>query len=101
MLRRMGQQRRLMRIAGAEHTLTIMEWETVVLVFGGRCAYCPSPWAEIDHVVPVVRGGGLVLGNVVPACKPCNVAKNARPLEDFCLERGLDANAIKRRATLV
>ncbi len=29
----------------------------------------------MDHLVPVVRGGKSVQGNLVPACKDCNSKK--------------------------
>lgn len=45
----------------------------------GRCGYCerPTPAGELtmDHRVPIVRGGRSVRGNLVPACRDCNVAK--------------------------
>jgi len=48
----------------------------------GRCGYCDRPTAPreltMDHRVPLVRGGRSTKGNVVPACKACNVAKKYR-----------------------
>jgi len=45
----------------------------------GTCYYCGGkfPPAELtmDHLVPVVRGGKSVQGNLVPACKECNNKK--------------------------
>ncbi|MGH7896815.1 MAG: HNH endonuclease [Candidatus Binatia bacterium] len=45
----------------------------------GICHYCGGRFAPqtltMDHVVPLVRGGRSTKGNVVPACKPCNVKK--------------------------
>ena len=46
---------------------------------GGRCHYCgcavePKDF-EIDHVIPVSRGGRSRLSNLVAACKPCNRSK--------------------------
>jgi len=31
----------------------------------------------MDHLVPLGRGGNSVRGNVVPACKDCNSAKQS------------------------
>jgi 5-methylcytosine-specific restriction endonuclease McrA len=78
--------------------LTAAQWGAIVEAFGGRCCYCGTGWSEIDHVVPVARGGGLTADNVVPACKACNVAKNARAFEEFCRDRGVDGGAILARA---
>lgn len=45
----------------------------------GLCHYCGKKFkvAELtmDHLIPIVRGGRTVEGNVVPACKDCNSKK--------------------------
>ncbi len=45
----------------------------------GICHYCGKKFRPeeltMDHVVPVVRGGKSVRGNVVPCCKDCNNRK--------------------------
>lgn len=94
MVRRLNQQRRAARAAKAACTLTPEEWDALVAAFDGCCAYCGRPWEEIDHIVPVSAGGGLTADNVLPACGACNVAKHARPFDDFCRARGLDPVAI-------
>ena len=47
----------------------------------GRCHYCGREVGArrltLDHVVPLIRGGKTVRGNVVPACKECNSAKQS------------------------
>ncbi len=53
---------------------------------GGICFYCGGKFkpAELtmDHLIPIVRGGKSVHGNVVPACKECNSKKKyLLPLE--------------------
>jgi 5-methylcytosine-specific restriction endonuclease McrA len=47
--------------------------------FQGRCAYCgvrPEK-LHIDHVVPIAKGGRHSIGNLLPACKTCNLSKHA------------------------
>ncbi|UNX53481.1 HNH endonuclease [Georgenia sp. TF02-10] len=40
------------------------------------CAYCGHPFAtEVDHVVPLSRGGTYDRDNLVAACKRCNAEK--------------------------
>ena len=62
-------------------------------VAAGRCHYCgasvPPKELTLDHVVPLVRGGHSTRGNCVPACKPCNSAKQSLlPIEwEAYLER--------------
>jgi 5-methylcytosine-specific restriction endonuclease McrA len=47
----------------------------------GHCYYCRRQVGArrltLDHVVPLIRGGRSVRGNVVPACKDCNTAKTS------------------------
>lgn len=42
------------------------------------CVYCEAPATEVDHVVPVSRGGTHALDNLVAACSQCNAEKNIR-----------------------
>jgi 5-methylcytosine-specific restriction endonuclease McrA len=45
----------------------------------GLCHYCrrrfPARALTMDHVVPIIRGGRSVKGNLVPCCKDCNDRK--------------------------
>jgi hypothetical protein len=50
---------------------------------GHRCEYCHAPEAvfnfpfEVEHVVPVLLGGGHDDANLALACRSCNVFKAA------------------------
>ncbi len=35
---------------------------------------------ELDHIVPLARGGAHTMANTACACRKCNIAKGARPL---------------------
>lgn len=45
----------------------------------GTCYYCGGKFKAdeltMDHLIPIVRGGRSIPGNVVPACKECNTKK--------------------------
>lgn len=45
----------------------------------GVCHYCGKKYKvdelTMDHLIPLVRGGKSVRGNLVPACKGCNNKK--------------------------
>ncbi len=47
-----------------------------------RCQYCNETFMKshltLDHVMPVVQGGGKSWENIVTACKPCNQKKGGR-----------------------
>jgi 5-methylcytosine-specific restriction endonuclease McrA len=49
---------------------------------GHRCQYCGAAAESIDHVVPRSRGGGHEWENVVASCRPCNVRKRDRMLDE-------------------
>lgn len=47
------------------------------------CAYCGGSATEIDHVIPIVRGGTHSIGNIVSACQTCNQHKSTRLLIEW------------------
>lgn len=52
---------------------------------GYVCTYCGDengPF-EVDHVVPVTRGGSNAPDNLCVACKPCNSSKGDRLLSEW------------------
>jgi 5-methylcytosine-specific restriction endonuclease McrA len=52
--------------------------------FDHPCAYCRADGdLHIEHVVPISRGGGHALGNIVPACESCNYSKRDHDPEDW------------------
>lgn len=69
--------------------LTLAEYVAVYVAFGGRCAYCSKSEAEngrrldLDHVLPLSRGGTNVAGNVAPSCRSCNSSKRNRTPEEW------------------
>ena len=55
---------------------------------GGMCIYCGSPAQQVDHVVPVAKGGRTFQSNGVCACSKCNRRKRDKLDQDF-LTRGI------------
>lgn len=58
--------------------------------FGGNCCYCnAAPATAQDHLIPMNKSSlGLhAWGNVVPACGPCNAAKQGRDWKDFMIQQ--------------
>lgn len=71
------------------------EREQVRLKYGGHCAYCGvllgDRW-HADHLEPVIRVAdervaeqidNHNLGNMMPACAPCNISKGRQTLEGW------------------
>jgi len=54
----------------------------------GLCHYCGGHFKPaaltMDHLVPLVRGGRSVRGNLVPSCKRCNNDKKSRLMLEWC-----------------
>ena len=40
------------------------------------CQYCGAPATEVDHVVPVSRGGSHHTSNLAASCSGCNAKRN-------------------------
>lgn len=52
--------------------------------WGGRCAYCgASRELQIDHLLPVSRGGGDEIQNLTLACVDCNKKKGTQTAAEF------------------
>ena len=52
--------------------------------FNHCCAYCGAGGdMQIEHVVPISRGGTHVLSNIVPACQDCNYSKTYKEVEPW------------------
>jgi 5-methylcytosine-specific restriction endonuclease McrA len=54
--------------------------------YGYHCAYCTKDCSEhptIDHVIPLSKGGGNTLDNLVIACALCNIKKANKSVDEF------------------
>lgn len=72
---------------------TSAEWLALLARYDRRCAYCGSDvQIEIDHRVPLMRGGSNLIDNILPACRRCNRRKHLMTEDEFraLLERERD-----------
>jgi len=82
-------RKRLTRVRSANHRsiqpLTLEQKKARFAIWRHCCAYCGASESvallTVDHVTPLVMGGLDEAGNILPACKPCNSSKNAKPVE--------------------
>jgi len=77
---------RRVRVGRAPATLTAAEWASILEAQEWHCLRCGLPFNDAlpptrDHIIPVVKGGGLTVDNVIALCKPCNSAKRDRPAD--------------------
>lgn len=57
--------------------LTVQDWELVLDKYGHKCLGCYSAGElEIDHVLPMSRGGRNSGDNLQPLCPSCNARKS-------------------------
>jgi len=53
-------------------------------LFNDCCAYCgQSGDMQIEHAVPISKGGTHAIGNILPACRPCNYSKRDKEIESW------------------
>lgn len=80
------------RHARGKMPVTAKAWEMLKDDYGGRCAYCNKIASlEMDHIVPITRGGKHEIENIVPACKSCNSRKYNIPLLVWMYRTSRDA----------
>lgn len=84
---RIGSEKRRAKIKNSSgYGVTKKEWEWVVNMFNGRCAYCGKEGKmQMEHVDPINRGGSHDISNIVPACKSCNSSKHDKSVREFLL----------------
>lgn len=70
---------------GAPYTPAALEW--IASLVDPICAYCGRMATEIDHIVPVNRGGTGDKDNLVPACRRCNARKGDMTLAEFLVRK--------------
>lgn len=67
------------------NTLTEDEWAEILEMFNHSCAYCQDTASKLEeeHIVPVSKGGGRTMDNIVPSCHSCNSSKGTLDVEEF------------------
>ena len=83
MTTRNNSRRRHERKMGATGVATPEQVQARMDYFGNRCAYCGGDFEEVDHVIPLSRGGTGWASNYRPACKPCNGSKGDKLLGEW------------------
>ena len=64
--------------------LTTEQWDEILKNFDYKCAYCGKKLdnPQREHFIPVSKGGGYTISNIVPSCVSCNSSKkNNHPLD--------------------
>jgi 5-methylcytosine-specific restriction endonuclease McrA len=75
--------RRRAQEAGGDSTAAVAAW---VAAAPKVCHWCGIPCTagyHVDHYVPLSKGGKHAVSNLVIACGPCNLRKNAKCPYEF------------------
>lgn len=78
---RLNAQRRRARLQECQsENIGLAELEKRMDLFGRCCAYCGDDKGKltVDHFIPISKGGGHVLLNIIPCCSSCNSSKSNR-----------------------
>jgi 5-methylcytosine-specific restriction endonuclease McrA len=81
LIRRAGYKRYIARKMNASGTHTAVDIQSQYNRQKGRCYYCKTRLNnvyEVDHVIPLSRGGSNSPDNIVIACGPCNKHKSSK-----------------------
>lgn len=73
------------RARSAGPAFTWQEFEALIVLYEGRCAYCGSTprIIEHDHRTPLSRGGANNIGNILPCCRRCNSEKGSQTEAEY------------------
>jgi 5-methylcytosine-specific restriction endonuclease McrA len=95
--KRNGAVRRVRQKALASYAITDRDWRRLCQRYDNRCAYCGEQRPlQRDHIIPVTRGGQHSIGNLIPACKRCNLSK----MDKFIMEWRLGRKRPRAKAFL-
>ena len=83
------------RSRAAEGNFTSAEWRALVERYEGKCAYRGEVRPlEADHRTPLSRGGSNSIGNILPACGPCNREKGQLTEDEFRARLAADGRSV-------
>lgn len=85
-LRRATKHRRRALMANAEGSHTPKDIRRLYIEQKGLCAYCSKRLRgqyDVEHVLPLSRGGSNYPSNLALVCDPCNTSKGNKTLREW------------------
>lgn len=67
----------------ADNGLFVVTKKDFLRLMSSPCLYCGGKTVEIDHIIPLSRGGRHSIGNLAPSCGPCNRSKSNKFVTEF------------------
>lgn len=82
-LKALYRRQRRAKIKKAKGFATLEQLQARIAYFGFQCSYCPGPYEELDHAIPLDRGGTNWPSNIRPSCQPCNRKKHTKTVWEY------------------
>jgi 5-methylcytosine-specific restriction endonuclease McrA len=74
--------KRRAKIKGNGGSYTAQQWIDLCNFYGNICLCCKRKLPlEVDHIIPVTKGGTSNIDNLQPLCKSCNSSKNNKIID--------------------
>lgn len=73
----------LRRARLAQNSTFKVDRKEIKTLLAKSCAYCNEQSTEIDHIIPLLRGGSHSIGNLIGACKSCNNSKGPKTIMEW------------------
>ena len=71
---------------------SVEDWENLCESYFNMCVYCNKKLRlEMDHIIPISKGGIHELKNIVPSCRSCNATKINKSLLLFLYSENIRA----------
>ena len=82
---RLRHHQRMARLNHAKGFATSEQIKQRIDYYGWRCAYCGGSFEQLDHVIPISKGGTNWPANLRPCCSRCNAKKGQKYWKDWLL----------------
>ena len=73
---------RARRAKSSSDAVTVEDWMRIRAEYGDACALCGIPQTmvrlEMDHIIPLAKGGEHKVDNIQPLCRTCNASKGTK-----------------------
>lgn len=105
LVRRAATQRHRALKRSAKGTFTRQQWLDKCRYHGWRCYLCGTDLdihtAQVEHRIPLSRGGSNWIANLAPACSRCNGAKGSQTEKEYRAKIGAGHSSHLSEATRV
>lgn len=62
----------------------VVSTKEIKRIYASPCIYCGSTAGiTLEHIIPISRGGRHSIGNLAPACSPCNTSKHNKLITEW------------------